>query len=64
MRAWGKVCARRGLYYHVARVNTARRIAKAKESGAHSIDGSSASRFAESLPRLQRAMAQEAMVWS
>jgi hypothetical protein len=64
MRSWGEVCARRGLYYHVARVNTARRIAQAKEAGAQSIDGSSASRFAESLPRLQRAMAQEAMVWS
>jgi len=64
MRSWGEVCARRGLYYHVARVNTQRRIAQAKEAGAHSIDGSSASRFADSLPRLQRAMAQEAMVWT
>jgi hypothetical protein len=64
MRSWGEVCARRGLYYHVARVNTQGRIARAKEAGAYSIDGSSASRFAESLPRLQRALAQEVMVWS
>lgn len=64
MRQWGEFCRRTGRYYHVARVNTQRRIAQAKEAGAHSIDGSSASRFADSLPRLQRAMAQEAMVWT
>lgn len=64
MRRWGEFCRMTGRYYHVARVNSGRRIAAAKEAGADSIDGSSASRFALSLPRLQRAMAQEAMVWA
>lgn len=63
MRQWGEFCRRTGRYYHVARVNSGRRIAAAKEAGADSIDGSSASRFALSLPRLQRAMAQGALVF-
>lgn len=63
MRYWGEVCRRRGCQYHVARVNSARRIALAKEAGADSIDGSSASRFALSLPRLSRAVCQEAFAW-
>lgn len=63
MRQWGEFCRRTGRYYHVARVNSSRRIAASKEAGADSIDGSSASRFALSLPLLQRAMAQETMVF-
>ena len=62
MRAWGDVAARRGCHYHVARVNSARRIFMARESGAHSIDGSSASRFSNSLPPLQRAL-KEPLLW-
>lgn len=52
-----------GRHYHVARVNSGRRISLAKQAGADSIDGSSASRFALSLPRLQRGIAQEAFCW-
>ena len=55
MEQWGAFCHQRGIYYHVARVNTARRMALAVASGADSIDGSSASRFAVTLPGLVRA---------
>lgn len=63
MRYWGAVCRRYGAHYHVARVNSAKRIALAKEAGAMSIDGSSASRFALSLPRLDRGVRQGAFCW-
>lgn len=63
MEAWGQWCRKTGRHYHVARVNSARRISLAKQAGADSIDGSSASRFALSLPRLQRGIAQEAFCW-
>ncbi|HEU5375744.1 MAG TPA: hypothetical protein VFV38_09915 [Ktedonobacteraceae bacterium] len=46
MADWGHFCAERHVYYHVARVNTLRRIRLAAAAGAISIDGSSASRYA------------------
>jgi hypothetical protein len=52
MQYWGQFCAEHGIWYHVARVNTDRRIRMAVDAGAHSIDGSSASRYAVTLPRL------------
>lgn len=58
MRTWGEVARTRGAHFHVGRVNTARRIAMCQEAGAHSFDGSSASRYAKSLPRLDRAVRQ------
>lgn len=58
MLRWGAFCAERGIYYHVARVNTERRIWLAAASGADSIDGSSATRYAVTLPMLDRAMRQ------
>jgi hypothetical protein len=45
MRDWGEFCAAAGCWYHVARVNTARRFRMAHYAGATSIDGSSLSRF-------------------
>lgn len=63
MEAWGQWCRRNARHYHVARVNSGRRISLAKQAGADSIDGSSASRFALSLPRLRRGIAQEAFRW-
>lgn len=45
MDDWGRICAERGVYYHVARVNTSRRIRLAAAAGATSIDGSSGSRY-------------------
>lgn len=53
MLAWGQFCRARGVHYHVARVNTGRRFALAAAAGAHSVDGSSASRYAVTLPRLE-----------
>jgi hypothetical protein len=58
MSLWGRFCAERGIYYHVARVNTLRRIRMAHAAGAHSIDGTSASRYAVTLPMLDRGIRQ------
>jgi hypothetical protein len=58
MRQWGHLARRVGCHYHVARVNTARRIALCQDAGAHSFDGTSASRFAVTTPRLTAAMRQ------
>ncbi len=58
MARWGLFCARRGVYYHVARVNSERRMWLASAAGAHSIDGSSATRYAITLPLLDRASRQ------
>lgn len=63
MRSWGEIARRRGCYYHVARVNSLRRLARAHEAGAHSIDGTSASRFAVTLPKLDRGVRQRGFVW-
>lgn len=46
MQMWGDIARRRGCYYHVARVNTARRMRLALTAGAASVDGTSASRYA------------------
>jgi hypothetical protein len=43
---WGEFCAPRGVHYHFARVNTARRMHFAIACGATSGDGSSISRYA------------------
>lgn len=58
MTDWGEFCNERGLYYHVARVNTVRRIRLAHLAGAASIDGSSVSRYAVNLPKLDFARRQ------
>lgn len=60
MAAWGVFCHRLGLHYHVARVNTEKRMAMAIAAGADSVDGTSASRYAITLPRLDRASRQPA----
>jgi len=58
MRLWGEFCAERGVYYHVGRVNTQKRFRLAHMAGADSVDGSSASRYAETLPMLDFASRQ------
>jgi len=55
MGYWGEFCAARRLHYHVARVNTAKRMFMAIAAGADSVDGSSASRYAVTLPMLDQA---------
>lgn len=58
MAMWGGFCAERGVYYHVARVNSTKRMALAAAAGAHSIDGSSVSRYAVTAPKLASAARQ------
>lgn len=52
MIEWGKFCAGRDVHYHAARINTLKRMYLAIAAGASSIDGSSASRYAVTLPML------------
>ncbi len=63
MRQWGEFCAERGVYYHVGRVNSIKRMALAHQASADSVDGSSASRYAVTLPKLDFALRQWDM-WS
>lgn len=56
--AWGSLARKRNCYLHVGRVNSARRIAICAAAGASSFDGSSASRFAKTLPPLDKATRQ------
>lgn len=56
MEAWGILARRRNCYFHVGRVNSVRRIAMCAASSADSFDGTSASRFSNSLPPLDRAL--------
>jgi hypothetical protein len=62
MYQWGAVAAALGRYYHVGRVNTARRIRLCAESGANSFDGTSATRFSCTLPLLDAARKQPSLL--
>lgn len=59
---WGHCAAGWGCWMHVGRVNSCRRIALCAAAGAHSFDGSSVSRFAVTLPRLDNARRQPDML--
>lgn len=58
---WGAFCRGRGLWCHVGRVNSMRRIAQCQGAGVNSCDGTSATRFAVNLPKLdaQRTTTQQ-----
>lgn len=58
LQAWGTVARETSCYLHVARVNTARRINLCHDAGADSFDGTSATRFAKTLPLLNNATRQ------
>lgn len=58
MPTWGAFANENDAHYHVARVNTEKRFAMAHAAGAASVDGSSASRFAKNVARLDRAARQ------
>lgn len=58
MRRWSQLARDRGTTCHVLRVNTARRIRACAASGIDSFDGSSASRYAITLPPLDLARRQ------
>jgi len=52
MQVWGNFCAAVGCYLHIGRVNTGRRIKMAAAANANSIDGTSATKYAKTLPLL------------
>lgn len=54
--SWGQLARRRACHLHIARVNSARRIWLCTAAGAHSVDGTSASMFAKTVPRLTAAV--------
>lgn len=58
MAAWGTFCRPLGIYYHVARVNSVKRMAMAVAAGADSIDGTSCTRFAVTTMKLTYASRQ------
>lgn len=59
MRNWGRLSMETGSYLHVLRVNSIRRIRLCQDAGAHSCDGTSVTRFAKTLPRLDNANRQQ-----
>lgn len=60
---WGRLAREVGCYLHVGRVNSCRRIGFSALCGAHSFDGTSATRFASTLPRLDNARRQGVLRW-
>lgn len=62
MFQWGTIACATRRHYHVGRVNTARRIRLAAESGADSIDGTSATRYACTIPLLEAARQQPSLL--
>ena len=60
---WGALAQAAGCYLHVGRVNSARRIRLCAMAGADSFDGTSASRFAVTLPPLDFAARQSAFLF-
>lgn len=62
MCGWADLARARGAWCHVGRVNSALRINKVALAGATSFDGTSASRYAVTLPDLDRATRQQFLV--
>ena len=58
---WAELARTQGVYLHVGRVNTARRIRYCSGFGVHSFDGTSASRYSETLPLLDFARRQQSL---
>lgn len=64
MPAWGSVARLKGIRLHVGRVNSKRRVHLCEAAGADSFDGSSVSRYAVTLPRLENARQQMGFQWA
>lgn len=58
--AWSALAHGAGARCHVGRVNTQRRVGIVKAAGADSFDGSSVSRYAVTMPEIERAMVRPA----
>lgn len=61
--SWGVFARSHSLYFHMGRVNTSRRILLATGAGCDSCDGTSASRFSVTVPKLTAAAKQQS-IWS
>lgn len=59
MATWGELAKKTGCHLHVGRVNTAKRIFLCQSTGVDSFDGTSVSRFAKTLPKLDHARKQQ-----
>lgn len=57
-QTWGRLALLAACWCHMGRVNTVRRIAICAGAGIHSFDGSSVSRFAVTLPKLDNGRRQ------
>jgi len=62
MYAWGMVAHAWNRWFHVARVNSIRRVRLCAEAGADSFDGTGATRFRNNLPRLDAARRQPSLL--
>jgi hypothetical protein len=62
MYAWGLVAHSWLRWYHVGRVNTARRIRLCAEAGVDSFDGTSATMYSDTLPLLESARQQPSLL--
>lgn len=58
---WGNFARQVGCYYHVARVNSVRRIKMSQCAGAQSVDGTSAIQFPSTITRLNAATIQQCL---
>ena len=61
VETWADLARARRAYCHVGRVNTCRRIRQCVRAGVHSFDGTSVTRFAVNLPRLDATRRQGAL---
>jgi hypothetical protein len=61
---WGELARDCGVALHVGRVNSVRRVHLCEAAGADSFDGSSVSRFAVTLPKLENARQQRELPWA
>lgn len=59
---WGIVAHSMARWYHVGRVNTARRIRLCAEAGADSFDGTSATMYCQTLPLLNESRKQPSLL--
>lgn len=63
IQVWGDLAEEMGCWYHVARVNSKKRIGLADYAGADSFDGSGASRYAKATKTLSKALANPCLDW-
>lgn len=61
MAQWGAFCAERRVHYHVARVNSRKRLIMANAAGASSMDGSNLSRYSKNVTHMTNSARQQDM---